>query len=243
MAKSKLKGIQVSIANCQRSDLQQAFNKVSHSNFRRFMTISYIWIQLWPWKTYSCALVQLARLLHFGTKLLSCSSVIVWLFLSLTFLSWLSSLVFRCNKFKDLVLLWRIHCSGRAWLGTSWGSNGKWYDFSLYIRGISAENSNRPKMVEIQYLYKLISTSLIRQALIFLSPLVNLRRGEISWLMKIVFVTLFFLFQTKFKLCRTFFENTHQNAMKDFGVMNSPCSMLPASTIGDPKETLAAPCY
>ena len=83
MAKSKLKGIQVSIANCQRSDLQQAFNKVSHLNFRRFMTISSIWIQFWPWKTYSCALVQLARLLHFGTKLLSCSSVIVWLFLSL----------------------------------------------------------------------------------------------------------------------------------------------------------------
>ena len=80
--------------------------------------------------------------------------------------------------------------------------------FPFYIRGISAENSNRPKMVEIQYLYKLISTLLIRQALIFLSPLVNLRRGEISWLMKIVFVTLFFLFQTKFKLCRTF-SKTH----------------------------------
>ena len=47
----------------------------------------------------------------------------------------------------------------------------------------------------------------------------------------------------KVQIVPNFFENTHQNAMKDFGVMNSPCSMLPASTIGDPKETLAAPCY
>ena len=37
---SKLKGVQVAITNCQRSDLHQCFNKVSNSNFHRFMTVS-----------------------------------------------------------------------------------------------------------------------------------------------------------------------------------------------------------
>ena len=103
---SKLKGVQVAIANCQRSDLHQSFNKVSYSNFHRFMTVSYMWIQLWPWKPHAChacAFFQLARLLHYGTKLLSCSSVIVSVFLSLTFLSSLSFEESIAVEERDLV--------------------------------------------------------------------------------------------------------------------------------------------
>ena len=160
----------------------------------RFATSFQIFADSWPFLTFGFNFdrekpipARLSSLLDFSTLAQNFCHVLLLLFgyfccwhFCLDFHLWL----FRRNKLEDLVLLWRIHCSGRAWLGTSWGSNGKWYDFSLYIRGISAENSNRPKMVEIQDLYKLISTSLIRQALIFLSPLVNLRRGEISWLMK-----------------------------------------------------------
>ena len=45
-----------------------------------------------------CLISQLARLLQYGTKLLSCFSVIVWLFLSLTFFSSLSSPAFLARK-------------------------------------------------------------------------------------------------------------------------------------------------
>ena len=49
---------------------------------------------------------QLARRLHYGTKLLSCFSVIVWVFLSLTFFFSLSSPAFLApQKMEDLVLL------------------------------------------------------------------------------------------------------------------------------------------
>ena len=64
---------------------------------------------------------------------------------------------------------WRIWCCfeesiaveerALVQVGVPKGSGTIFADLSpLYIRGISAENSNRPKMVEIQDLYKLIST-------------------------------------------------------------------------------------
>ena len=56
-------------------------------------------------KPMQLRMFQLARLLHYGTKLLSCFSVTVWLFLSLTFFSSLSSPAFVVQKLEDLVLL------------------------------------------------------------------------------------------------------------------------------------------
>ena len=85
---------------------------------------------------------------------------------------------------------WRIWCcfeesiavEERDLVGTSWGSNGKWYVFlqilyPLYIRRICAEI--RPKMVEIYIIWFPHDST---------SPCFChwwiLRRGEISWLMK-----------------------------------------------------------
>ena len=48
-------------------------------------------------------------------------------------------LVWRRKTMEDLVLLWRIHRGGRAWLGTSWASNGKWYHSCRFVSPLHSQ--------------------------------------------------------------------------------------------------------
>ena len=96
---------------------------------------------------------QLARCLHYGTELLSCFSVIVWVFFSLTFFfHFYLRLVWRLKK-------WRIWCCFEesiaveerdlVQVGLPTGSGTILADlFPLYIRRIFSENS----LVEIYIL-------------------------------------------------------------------------------------------
>ena len=132
---------QVSIANCQRSDSQRGFNKVSHSNFHRFMTISYIWIQLRPWQPHACAFFSLPDV---SMAQISCH-VLLLLFgyfcRDIFFFTFISG-------FFGAPKNWRIWCcfeesiavEERDLVGTSWGSNGKWYVFCRFVPPLHSQN-------------------------------------------------------------------------------------------------------
>ena len=132
---------QVSVARlCQRSDLQQGFNKISHSNCRRLRPFSYIWFQLWLKTPWNCAFFSLP-----GFSIMAQDFCHVFLLLFGYFCRWHFFLHFHLRlvwsreKMEDLVLLWRIHRGGRAWLGTSWASNGKWYHSCRFVSPLHSQ--------------------------------------------------------------------------------------------------------
>ena len=242
---------QVLIANCQTSDLHQSFNKVSNSNLHRFMTVSYIWIQLWLWKTHAAA--HFFRLPDASISQKFCHVLLLlfgyfcrWRFFFFTFISGF----FGATN-------WRIWCcfeesiavEERDLVGRNWGFNGKWYDFCRFV-WIFAESM--PKMEEICILWFprpwFVKSATLKYAPICFSHWWILRRGEISWLMKFYFLRCSFSF--KVQSAELFFKNKQQNLIKfpqkksirlgKFSGFWSDWKLPPS--IGDFKETLATPC-
>ena len=200
---------QVSIANCQRSDLHQSFPTFEF-NFDREKHM-----QL---RIFSAC--QTSPLWHKTFVMFFCYCLVIFV-VDIFVFTFISGFFGATN--------WRIWCCfeesiaveerALVQVGVPKGSGTIFADLSpLYIRGISAENSNRPKMVEIQDLYKLISTSLIRQicnpeVCTHFSPVAT---GEFEERWDIL----------THEKCR----KTHSRMLwRSLEWLSLPCSMLPAS--------------
>ena len=194
---------------CQRYDLQQGFNKVSNSNFHRFMTVSYITCKFNFDRENPCncacfSLPDVSTAQHFCHVLLLLFGYFCrWHF----FLHFHLRLVRRRKE-------WRIWCcfeesiavEERDLVGTSWASNGKWYVFCRFVLGFFAEH--RPKMEEICILWFLcpwfVKSATLNYAPICFLPLVNIEERWDILTHEIIFFALLFFFKSS--KCRTFFR-------------------------------------
>ena len=109
-------------------------------------------------KTMQLRMFQLARLLHYGTKLLSCFSVSVWLFLSLTFFLHFHLLLLWCKN-------WRIWCCFEESIAVEERDlvqvevpTGIGMFFCRFVPPLHSQNLCRNQAKDGRDLYNLIST-------------------------------------------------------------------------------------